>query len=46
MGKNTRKSHFVPQAHIRNFGYKNNNTYKIIVFDKKKIVLIEQVLMI
>ena len=36
MGKNTRKSHFVPQAHIRNFGYKNNNTYKIIVFDKKK----------
>lgn len=36
MSKNTRKEHIVPQAHIRNFGYKNNNTDKIIVIDKKK----------
>ena len=36
MSKKTRKEHIVPQAHIRNFGYKNNNTNKIIVIDKKK----------
>lgn len=36
MGKKTRKEHIVPQVHIRNFGYKNNNTDKIIVIDKKK----------
>ena len=36
MGKKTRKEHVVPQAHIRNFGYKNNNTDKIIVIDKKQ----------
>ena len=34
MTNKKRKQHFVPQSHIKNFSYINNNTYKVIVKDK------------
>ncbi len=36
MGRETRKEHIVPQAHIRNFSYKNKKTNKVYVLDKNK----------
>lgn len=36
MEKITRKEHFVPQAHLKNFSIKNKNTDKVIVIDKNK----------
>lgn len=36
MRKNTKKEHIVPQAHLRNFSYKNKNTSKVVVADKNK----------
>ena len=40
MGKETRKEHIVPQAHLRNFSYKNKQTDKVYVLDKNKKILI------
>ena len=31
-----RKEHFVPQAHLKNFSFKNKNTDKVVVIDKNK----------
>ncbi len=36
MDKKTRKEHIVPQAHLRNFSYKNKQTEKVYVLDKNK----------
>lgn len=36
MKNRTRKEHIVPQAHLKNFSFKNKNTDKVIVIDKNK----------